>query len=163
MITVKKCFNLWIISKQMKLKYLLIYSFITLTKLVALANYLVITGNTHCETQQVLHVRNQPITCCITTITHHHICSTLLVLLLHISSSIYFHWSTFYSFSPINISTWSNASAPYTAYRLRISCSSLHSMTKCLKVSSSPPQIRQSTAPPSRPCLHLSLRVFVLH
>ena len=100
---------------------------------------------------------------CIFTITSlHYNCSILLLLILHISSSIFLHLLTFTSFFSINIRTSSSALVPYTPYHLIISCSSRHSTTKCLRVSS-PPHSKQSTAPPSKPCLHLSFRVFVLH
>ena len=41
--------------------------------------------------------------------------------------------------------------------------STTHSVTKCATVSSTAPHRDQSTAPPTKPCLHFSLRVFVLH
>ena len=61
----------------------------------------------------------------ITIISHHYNCSILIL----ISSSIFLYLSTFSSLFSKNISTSSSASVPY---HLLISCSSPHSMTKCL-------------------------------
>ena len=62
------------------------------------------------------------ISCVITIISHPYNCSILL-LILHISSSIFLHLLTFSSLFSINIITSSCASVPYMPHILLIFCS----------------------------------------
>ena len=71
--------------------------------------------------------------------------------------------STFSSVFSLNSNISSSVSSWVTLIHSLMSSSTAHSVTKCPTVSSTAPHSGQSSALPAKPCLHFSLRVFVLH